>query len=110
MQRIRPQARSRFQASKLATCWVKAKVLVAATRATRRAKALVAKVPVARAKTRRAKVLVAKVPVARAKTRRAKALAAKAMRRKAKALVVRRKAKANAAKVAAAAPLKFLHT
>ena len=98
MQRIRPQARSRFQASKLATCWVKAKVLVAATRATRRAKVLVAKVPVARAKTRRAKALVVK------------ALAAKAMRRKAKALVVRRKAKANAAKVAAAAPLKFLHT
>jgi len=32
------------------------------------------------------------------------------MRRKAKVLVVRRKAKANAAKVAAAAPLKFLHT
>src|SRR5210317_1013027 len=102
MRRIRPTARSRSRVSKSATCWVRAKVLAAATRKTRRAKALAVKALVARLVRRKVKALAAR--------KRAKAPAAKATIRKVKEAVVRKTAKANAAKVAAAAPLKFLHT
>ena len=84
MQRIRPKARSRYRTSKSATCWVKAKVRVVVMQAI--------------STTRKARAPVVK------------ALAAKLARRKAKVLAVRKMAKTKAAKVAAAAPLKFLHT
>ena len=71
-------------------------VVMQAIKATRKARAPVVKGPAVRPATRKVKVLAVKVPAAKATTRKVKVRVAKVKKKK--------------AKVAAAAPLKFLHT